>query len=180
MTGLPLILTSKFIINDIFGPSLGDSTVAIAAAFPALLSTGNLVGRLLWGTLSDRIGCASTLAFFGLSVPALMMAPLATTMVAEGRHDLMRWAISGQGRLTSYLTPNLDRDTGRREPTRRDQRLPRGNGHRCHVLRRSPRDACPGGGKDLRCTAHGGDLQPTLDCDPSRQHARHHSALKGP
>ena len=61
MTGLPLILTSKFIINDIFGPSLGDSTVAIAAAFPALLSTGNLVGRLLWGTLSDRIGCASSL-----------------------------------------------------------------------------------------------------------------------
>lgn len=93
MTGLPLILTSKFIINDIFGPSLGDSTVAIAAAFPALLSTGNLVGRLLWGTLSDRIGCASTLALFGISVPALMLAPVATTMVPHSPHDAMRAAM---------------------------------------------------------------------------------------
>ena len=93
MTGLPLILTSKFIINDIFGPSLGDSTVAIAAAFPALLSTGNLVGRLLWGTLSDRIGCASTLALFGISVPALMLAPVATTMVPRSPHDAMRAAM---------------------------------------------------------------------------------------
>ena len=87
MTGLPLILTSKFIINDIFGPSLGDSTVAIAAGFPAVLSTGNLMGRLMWGTLSDRIGCASTLALFGISVPALLMAPLATTMVATSPDD---------------------------------------------------------------------------------------------
>jgi len=83
MTGLPLILTSKFIINDIFGPSLGPSTVAIAASFPVLLSTSNLSGRLLWGALSDRIGVASTLAMFGLSVPALLCAPFATTMVSE-------------------------------------------------------------------------------------------------
>ena len=35
----------------------------------------------MWGAVSDRIGTAPTLAMFGLSVPALLMCPLATSMV---------------------------------------------------------------------------------------------------
>eukprot|EP00962_Isochrysis_galbana_P006363 scaffold1722_cov110-Isochrysis_galbana.AAC.1 len=41
----------------------------------------NMGGRLAWGPISDRIGAESTLALFGLSVPALLLCPAATNMV---------------------------------------------------------------------------------------------------
>ena len=40
-------------------------------------------GRLLWGPISDRIGRGGTFGVFGLiGVPALMLLPHATSMVA--------------------------------------------------------------------------------------------------
>ena len=83
MTGLPFLMNGKFMINDIFGGSLGASAAAAsAAAFPALLSAANTSGRLAWGPVSDRIGSARTLAIFGVSVPSILMCPAAASLSA--------------------------------------------------------------------------------------------------
>ncbi len=96
MVGLPFISTSRFLINDIFGPTLfaasattgGAATVAAlgvyATGFPALLSSANTGGRLAWGPIADRLGLSRTIALAsGLSVPALCLGPLATSLVAS-------------------------------------------------------------------------------------------------
>ena len=52
-------------------PVSGDSTVASLP--PSCASEhGQPRGQVALGTLSDRIGCASTLALFGISVPAML------------------------------------------------------------------------------------------------------------
>ena len=82
MTGLPFIQLGKFMVNDIFGAALGPSTAAIAAGFPSLVAAANMGGRLAWGPISDRIGCMRTSILFGASVPALLLGPIATGVVA--------------------------------------------------------------------------------------------------
>ena len=81
-TGLPFLMGGKFMILDIFGASAaGDTAMLAAAGFPSLMALANMGGRLAWGPLSDRVGAGTTLALFGLSVPALLLCPAATAMV---------------------------------------------------------------------------------------------------
>ena len=82
MAGLPFVQLGKFMVNDIFGAALGPSTAAVAAGFPSLVAGANMAGRFAWGPVSDRIGCARTAAAFGACVPALLLAPHATSLVA--------------------------------------------------------------------------------------------------
>ena len=82
MTGLPFIQLGKFMVNDIFGAALGPSAAAAAAGFPAVVAAANMGGRLAWGPISDRIGCRNTTMLYGLSVPALLLCPFATGLVA--------------------------------------------------------------------------------------------------
>ena len=82
MTGLPFIQLSKFMVNDIFGASMGSNTAAIAATYPALVASANMGGRFIWGPISDRISCLNTTVLFGLSVPAILLGPYATGIVA--------------------------------------------------------------------------------------------------
>ena len=81
--GLPFIQLGKFMVNDIFGATLGASTAAVAAGFPTIVAAANMGGRLAWGPISDRIGCAKTAAIFGASVPALLLSPFATGIVGS-------------------------------------------------------------------------------------------------
>ena len=83
MTGLPFIQLGKFMVNDIFGATLGPSTAAIAAGFPSIVAAANMAGRLAWGPVSDRIGCARTTMLFGASVPMLLLSPFATGLVSS-------------------------------------------------------------------------------------------------
>ena len=83
MTGLPFIQLGKFMVNDIFGAALGPSTAAIAAGFPSLIAAANMAGRFSWGPISDQIGCMRTSILFGASVPALLLGPFATGIVAS-------------------------------------------------------------------------------------------------
>jgi len=82
MTGLPFIQLGKFMVNDIFGAALGPSAAAAAASFPAVVAAANMGGRFAWGPISDRIGCRNTTVLYGLSVPALLLGPFATGLVA--------------------------------------------------------------------------------------------------
>ena len=85
ITGLPFLLSGQFMINDIFGGSALPSAVigATAVAFPAMVGTANMVGRGVWGPVSDRLGRGTTYGLFGLlSVPSLLLLPTATGMVA--------------------------------------------------------------------------------------------------
>lgn len=82
MSGLPYVQLGKFMINDIFGTAMGPTTAVIAAGFPSFVASANIGGRLLWGPVSDRIGCSTTSMLFGTSVPALLAVPyIATGMV---------------------------------------------------------------------------------------------------
>lgn len=84
ITGLPFLLSGQFMINDIFGGSSLPSAVigATAVAFPAMVGAANMVGRGVWGPVSDRFGRGSTFGLFGLlSVPSLVLLPTATAMV---------------------------------------------------------------------------------------------------
>ena len=83
MTGLPFIQLGKFMVNDIFGATLGPSTAVIAAGFPSIVAAANMAGRLTWGPVSDRIGCAQTTMLFGASVPMLLLSPFATGLVSS-------------------------------------------------------------------------------------------------
>eukprot|EP01052_Picozoa_sp_SAG31_P037485 SAG31_NODE_4848_length_2906_cov_3.759173_2_plen_458_part_00 len=81
MTGLPFLQLGKFMVNDMFGSSLGAETAIIAASFPTMLAAANMSGRAFWGTISDHTGRRNTMMMFGASVPALMLAPVATGLV---------------------------------------------------------------------------------------------------
>ncbi|KAL1511166.1 hypothetical protein AB1Y20_005982 [Prymnesium parvum] len=83
LTGLPFIQLGKFMVNDIFGGALGPSAAPVAAAFPSIVAAANMGGRMLWGPISDKIGCAATTVIFGASVPALLLGPYATGVVAS-------------------------------------------------------------------------------------------------
>jgi hypothetical protein len=78
-------------INDIFGASSldGSAVAAAAAGFPVLMAGANMCGRLAWGPLSDRIGSGATLALFGLSVPSILLCPVATAMVPTDPHTAL-------------------------------------------------------------------------------------------
>jgi len=82
MTGLPFVQLGKFMVNDIFGAALGPSAAAAAAGFPAAVAAANMGGRFAWGPISDQIGCRNTTVLYGLSVPALLLCPFATGLVA--------------------------------------------------------------------------------------------------
>ena len=83
MTGLPFIQLSKFMTNDIFGAALGPAAAAAAVSLPAMVAAANVGGRFAWGPISDRIGCRNTAALYGLSVPAVLLCPFATGLVAS-------------------------------------------------------------------------------------------------
>ena len=85
VTGLPFLLSGQFMVNDIFGGAQLPAEVigGAALAFPGMIGASNMVGRLLWGPVSDRVGIGNTLALFGVvSVPSLLALPVATNMVA--------------------------------------------------------------------------------------------------
>uniref|UniRef100_A0A7S2JTR5 Uncharacterized protein n=1 Tax=Haptolina brevifila TaxID=156173 RepID=A0A7S2JTR5_9EUKA len=70
-------------VNDIFGATLGAQTAIIAASYPSLVAAANMGGRFAWGPLSDQIGCLRTTVLFGASVPSILLAPYATSIVAS-------------------------------------------------------------------------------------------------
>jgi hypothetical protein len=115
-------MSGKFMINDIFGGSLGTAAAASsAAAFPALLAMANTSGRLSWGPISDAIGCSRTLALFGIAVPALLLCPYAAglscaaaTWHRSGRlaHALTSGLREGLGEVGSGRRPRLDLSDG--------------------------------------------------------------------
>ena len=83
VTGLPFMMSGKFLIADIFsGASLPAATLqAAGAAFPAYLSAANMLGRGAWGPLSDRLGRKTTFLLFGASPVTLCLLPQAAGMV---------------------------------------------------------------------------------------------------
>jgi len=83
VTGLPFLLNGKFMINDVFGGAdLPSATItAAAAAFPAIIASANMGGRLLWGPVSDAVGRQASFGIFGANAGSLLLLPLATGMV---------------------------------------------------------------------------------------------------
>jgi len=70
-------------INDVFGGAdLPSATItAAAAAFPAIIVSANMGGRLLWGPVSDAVGRQASFGIFGANAGSLLLLPLATGMV---------------------------------------------------------------------------------------------------
>ena len=80
--GLHAVCPRPSALPQIFGAALGAQTAAVAATYPSLVASANMGGRFAWGPISDGISCMRTTVLFGLSVPAILLGPYATGIVA--------------------------------------------------------------------------------------------------
>jgi hypothetical protein len=74
---LGLFSVAKPMMSEVFGSSLPTvATATFASSFVLFLSAGNVIGRILWGLLSDRIGRRATFVIFTLgSIPLYLCLP---------------------------------------------------------------------------------------------------------
>eukprot|EP01047_Picozoa_sp_COSAG01_P062179 COSAG01_NODE_7870_length_3014_cov_8.008233_3_plen_550_part_00 len=116
MAGLPFLQVGKIMVNDMFYTALGAQTALIAAGFPVMNAYASMGGRLMWGPVSDSIGCAKTSVLFGASVGTLLLTPYATTFLDSDPDTallLLRtssfcsFAIFAGELLCSFLLPSL-------------------------------------------------------------------------
>ena len=93
VSGLPFLSVGKLIVQDVFAvPSLPSATItATVAGFPALVGASNMMGRLMWGPLSDRIGYGTALTLVGTNAACLLAMPHATSLLysASGAADAL-------------------------------------------------------------------------------------------
>jgi MFS family permease len=76
VAGVSMIASAKTLLYDIFSTSYPlVVTSAFCASFVVGLAASNTVGRLVWGSLSDRLGRKLTYGIFGLSIPLVMSIP---------------------------------------------------------------------------------------------------------
>lgn len=82
--GMGVFSVAKPMILEIFGQNLPNIvTAGFASAFVIILSAGNLVGRIAWSMLSDKIGRRKTFFIFTLgSIPLYFSLPFLVNAVA--------------------------------------------------------------------------------------------------
>lgn len=75
--GFGIFSVAKPMMLEVFGNNMPKVvTASFAATFVLLLSTGNLMGRILWALLSDKIGRRATFSIFTLgSIPLYLALP---------------------------------------------------------------------------------------------------------
>jgi MFS family permease len=77
-----IISAARTIMSDVFTGSYPLLvTSAFAASYVMALSGSNMLGRLAFGGLSDRLGRQFTYALFGLSIPLTASIPTITSMI---------------------------------------------------------------------------------------------------
>lgn len=81
--GIGLLSVAKTMMKCQFSKILPDKvTPQFTTSFVLMLSGGNLIGRLFWGVVSDRIGRKKTFQVFTVtSVPLFLSLPTLITMV---------------------------------------------------------------------------------------------------
>ena len=84
VAGVTLISCAKTMMIDVYGtamPDVVDGT--FAASYVAMLSVGNMAGRLTWASAADVIGPKAVFSIFGITAPICLALPYLTTWVAE-------------------------------------------------------------------------------------------------
>ena len=74
---LGIFAVAKPMMMEVFGSSLpAVATAGFASSFVLLLSAGNVLGRIVWGQLSDNLGRRATYVFFTFgSIPLYLCLP---------------------------------------------------------------------------------------------------------
>lgn len=94
VAGVTIISTAKTMVADVFSSS-AIMTASLAGAFVVGISLSNVGGRLLWGSVSDRLGRKLTVALFGLSVPLVASIPYICAMPMSAESALPLWLFWG-------------------------------------------------------------------------------------
>lgn len=84
VAGVSIISCAKTMMSEIFSTALPTIvTGGFAATYVAMLSAGNMTGRLMWATASDYTGRKNAYYIFGTSIPIALCIPKLTSMVAD-------------------------------------------------------------------------------------------------
>lgn len=104
--GIGLIGMAKTIMVDVFGhtmPTIVDG--AFAATYVSMVSVANMVGRLGWATISDKLGRKLTYnTFFFAGIPLYLSVPYAAELAgtSEGIAPLVMFYASTMTIMTMY------------------------------------------------------------------------------